>query len=57
MKETASIYIKSKGLPSRAYVAREYGCHVCTIDDWHSHNFRRLEIVVNGLLREREEND
>ena len=51
---TPSKYIKSKGLPSAKYIAGEAGVHVDTIRNWYYNNHRHLELIIKGLLYERE---
>lgn len=46
---TASEYIKSKGLPSLAYVAKAVGRHPDTLHNWYKDSFKLFEIVVAGV--------
>lgn len=46
---TPSQYVKSQGLPSLAYVAREAGVPQRTMFDWYKKRIRLFEIVVDGV--------
>lgn len=46
---TPSKYIKSKGLPSLAYVAREAGVIERTLHNWYHNKFKLFEVVVAGV--------
>lgn len=54
---TASRFIKAQGLTSAVYVAAQVGVTPWTVNYWYNNNFRHLELVVKGLLYEREENE
>lgn len=47
---SASEYIKSKGLPSLAYVADAVGKHRDTINNWYHKEFALFEVVVAGVV-------
>lgn len=49
---TASEYIKSKGLPSLAYVARKVNKTEATLFNWYRDNFDLFKYTVNGVLGE-----
>ena len=47
---TPSKYIKSQGLPSLAYVAREAGVNARTLHNWYHDKFKLFEVVVRGCV-------
>ncbi len=46
---TPSQYVKSKGLPSLAHVAREADTPIRTLFDWYHKRFTLFEVVVAGV--------
>jgi len=46
---TPSQYVKSQGLPSLAYVARESATPIRTLFDWYHKRFKLFEVVVAGV--------
>jgi len=53
-KLTASEYVKDKGLPSVAYVARKINEHPQRLFEWFTDNFDKFEAVVTGVLSKAE---
>lgn len=51
---TPSQYIKDQGITSLAFVAGEVRRDPSTIHRWFTEDFRLLDLVIKGLLYERE---
>ena len=54
---TPSQYIKAKNVGNLEHIAKEALCDPSTINRWYSYKFRRLELIIKGLLYERAENE
>ncbi len=46
---TPSKYIKSQGLPSLAFVAREAGVNARTLHNWYHDKNKLFKVVVAGV--------
>lgn len=47
---TPSQYIKSQGLPSLAYVAKEAGVNARTLHNWYHSKNKLFKVVVSGIV-------